>query len=72
MCFSSPSMPSPPPPPAAPPPAPQAPDAAVQAAGAGARAKVASAAGPMQLIMNIGGPAGLTTPAATTQKSTLG
>lgn len=79
MCFSSPSMPAvatpapPPPPPPTPAPTPQLPDAPIQGAGAAARSKAASAMGPMQTIINVGGAGGLTTPADTTNsKKQLG
>ncbi len=74
MCFGAPSMPAQTPPPLPPPPAPspQLPDAPVQAAGKAARERAAAASGSMQTILNQGGAAGLTKPASTTAKVTLG
>lgn len=70
MCMSTPSAPPPVP---TPPPAPQASGSAtVAAAGASQRARVAAMAGPMQMIQNAGGAAGLTAPASTTAKMVTG
>lgn len=74
MCFAStPNIAAPPPPPPPPPAAPQLPDKAVQVAGDDARKRAAAASGAMSTIINVGGPAGLATPAETTAgKKALG
>lgn len=69
MCFGgTPSVPQPVPIP----PVPQLPDQGVQNAGNDARARALAAAGPMATILNAGGAGGLTKPASTTAKATLG
>ncbi len=53
-------------------PPPQAADPQVVAAGTAARNRAAAAAGPMSLIVNMGGPQGLTAPPQTTGKQLTG